>query len=153
MSNINEFCVKCGHNRFLHADYDYTGETDICCGCSLFVPIQEVPHLVKNLESVLQIAQENDDTISVSILENLSAHMEKLNKIDRFINRLRKINIHVELSCNYPWVYIDKINGKYVTEKFKSKHQFAAFFMPYKPDDSIKVTDTKEIFTVIRKYL
>jgi hypothetical protein len=37
--------------------------------------------------------------------------MEK-DKLLIFIERLRKLNINIELVANYPWVYIDKINGK-----------------------------------------
>lgn len=76
-----------------------------------------------------------------------------MNKIEKFIHRLSKCGIKLEMSCNYPWVYIDKINGKQVIEKFRSEHNFTAFFMPIRADDAIKITDRTEIFRIIRKYV
>lgn len=72
--------------------------------------------------------------------------MEKLNI---FINRLKKININIELSGNYPWIYIDKINGKKVTEQFLGNHGFTIMFH----SKTHEFTDIKEIFKLIRKYI
>jgi hypothetical protein len=74
-----------------------------------------------------------------------------MNKIDVFINRLKKLGIIVEIFANYPWIYINTINGKRVTEKFQGNHGFTAFFLQIK--GGVKVTDTREIFKLIRKYL
>lgn len=73
--------------------------------------------------------------------------MEEINK---FIQRLKKIGIDVKLVANYPWIYIDEINGKKVTEKFQANHGFTAFFLKIK--GGVKVTDITEIFKLIRKY-
>lgn len=76
----------------------------------------------------------------------------KQDKITVFIERLQKIGIEVKCSGNYPWIYIDFINGKRVTEKFKANHGFTLAFTPIKPGQEIKFTDITEIFKLIRKY-
>lgn len=69
-----------------------------------------------------------------------------------FIRRMKKLNIDVELIGNYPWVYIDKINGKKVTETFEANHGFTIAFLPIRKDQKMKFTDIGEIFNLIRKY-
>jgi len=76
-----------------------------------------------------------------------------MNKISIFINRLKKLNIKLELVGNYPWVYIDKINGKKVKEKFQGNHGFTLYFAPIKENQEIQFTDISEIFKLIRKYI
>lgn len=72
--------------------------------------------------------------------------------LSTFINRLKKININIELIGNYPWVYINKINGKKVTEKFRGNHGFTIGFNPIRNGEFFKFTDISEIFKLIRKY-
>lgn len=36
------------------------------------------------------------------------------NVVNRLVPRLRKIGINVELFGNYPWIYLDKVNGNKV---------------------------------------
>jgi hypothetical protein len=72
--------------------------------------------------------------------------------IKSFVNRLSKIGIKVELIGNYPWVYLNKVNGKKVTERFLGNHGLTVFFKAIKPGQSDKITDIKEIFKIIRKY-
>ena len=80
--------------------------------------------------------------------------MKKVNHdiLINFINRLKKLNIDIKLSCNYPWIYIDSINGRRVTEKYQSDHNFTIAFAPIKHGENIKFTDLKTIFKIIRKY-
>jgi hypothetical protein len=75
-----------------------------------------------------------------------------MNKITVFVERLQKIGIEVELFGNYPYIYIDTINGKRVTEKFQANHGFTLCFTPIKKDKEIEFTDITEIFKLIRKY-
>jgi hypothetical protein len=75
-----------------------------------------------------------------------------VNKLNTLVNRMNKINIQLELVDNYPWIYIDKINGKKVTEKFQGDHGFTIAFSPIRLGQPIELTDTKEIFNLIRKY-
>ena len=69
-----------------------------------------------------------------------------------FVERLQKIGVDVKLGGNYPWIYIDYINGKRVTEKFEAEHGFTLAFTPIKKDQEIRFTDIEEIFKLIRKY-
>jgi hypothetical protein len=73
-------------------------------------------------------------------------------KITRFVERLKKIGIDVKLSGNFPWVYIDEICGKRVTEKFEGNHGFTLIFLPGRNDSppSCWITKSTEI-PVVRK--
>ena len=71
-----------------------------------------------------------------------------MNTIEVFINRLKRIGIEVELFGNYPWIYLDKVNGKRVTEKFEGNHGFTIAFQ----NKEVEFTDISEIFKLIRKY-
>jgi hypothetical protein len=74
-------------------------------------------------------------------------------KITRFVERLKKIAIEVKLVGNFPWVYIDEICGKKVTETFEGNHGFTLIFLPGRLDSPpSEFTDIKEIFKLIRKY-
>ena len=77
--------------------------------------------------------------------------MEK-NVLSRLIRRLERIGIEIELVGNYPWIYLDRINGKRVTEKFEGNHGFTVAFLPIRPEQEMKLTDITEIFKLIRKY-
>ena len=74
-------------------------------------------------------------------------------KIKVFVERLKKIGIEVKLSGNFPWIYIDEICGKRVTEKFEGNHGFTLIFLPGRNDSPpSEFTDITEIFKLIRKY-
>lgn len=75
-----------------------------------------------------------------------------MDKITVFVERLQKLDIEVKLVGNYPWIYIDYINGKRVTEKFQANHGFTLAFTPIKKGQELKFTDIKEIFKLVRKY-
>ena len=78
--------------------------------------------------------------------------MEK-DKLKIFVDRMKRININVKLVGNYPWIYIDEINGKRVTEKFEGNHGFTIAFLPVRIDRELEFTDISEIFKLIRKYI
>lgn len=69
-----------------------------------------------------------------------------------FIDRLGKIGIKVELMSNVPWIYLDKVNGNKVKEKYEGDHGFTAFWYPVRVGEQIKFTSIKEVFKMIRKY-
>ena len=54
----------------------------------------------------------------MEVLINMTTNFDKLSI---FINRLKKLGIVIELFGNYPWIYLGKINGKNVTEKFEAE--------------------------------
>lgn len=70
-----------------------------------------------------------------------------------FIERMKKLKINIELVGNYPWIYINRINGKRVKEKFHANHGFTIAFQPIKIGQKMNFTDITEIFKLIRKYL
>ena len=74
-------------------------------------------------------------------------------KLKVFVDRMQKININIKLVGNYPWIYIDEINGKRVTEKFEGNHGFTIAFLPVRVDKELAFTDISEIFKLIRKYI
>ena len=76
-----------------------------------------------------------------------------VNKLDILINRMSKIGIELKLSMNYPWIYLDYVNGTRVTERFMSKHGFTIAFMPIRLNQELQFTDLKEIFNLIKKYV
>jgi len=74
-------------------------------------------------------------------------------KIKVFVERLKKIGIEIKLQGNFPWVYIDEICGKRVTETFMGNHGFTLIFLPVRNDSPpSEFTDIKEIFKLLRKY-
>jgi len=70
--------------------------------------------------------------------------------INNFITRLRNIGISLEFAANYPWIYLTKINGVKVTEKFHANHGFTAFYSSW---DGTRISDRREVFKLIRKYI
>lgn len=75
-----------------------------------------------------------------------------MDKLTVFIDRLDRIGVKLSLTGNFPWVYIDKINGARVTEKFQANHGFCVAYLPIRKDQNIKFTDIGETFKLIRKY-
>jgi len=73
--------------------------------------------------------------------------------IESFINRLRKIGIEVEMSANYPWIYLDKVNGKKVQGKFLGNHGFTCFWSGVRSGSKPCISDIKEVFKKIRETL
>jgi hypothetical protein len=80
--------------------------------------------------------------------------MSDLAKLDVFRNRMKKLNIDIELISNYPWIYINSVNGNIVKSKdyFGGNHGFTIGFLPTRPDKEFHFTDITEIFKLIRKY-
>jgi hypothetical protein len=63
--------------------------------------------------------------------------------IERFVCRLDRIGIDVQLSANAPWVYLDSVNGIEVTELFKAEHGFTAFWLPVNVGQDIVFSDRR----------
>lgn len=75
--------------------------------------------------------------------------MENLTK---FLNRLEKIGVKLELISNFPWVYINKINDIIVLDKYKSDHGFVIGYQPIKKGNHFQFEDISKIFKLLRKY-
>ena len=78
--------------------------------------------------------------------------MEK-DKLTVFVDRMNRIGIDIELFSNIPWIYINSINGKRVTEIFEANHGFTVAFLPVRADKELELTDIGEIFKLVRKYV
>lgn len=72
----------------------------------------------------------------------------KKDRLKIFLDRLKKINMELDLVGNYPWVYINKINDKKVKEKHASEW---GFVLGYTGRDFTFET-LSEIFKLLRKY-
>ena len=77
----------------------------------------------------------------------------KQDKLTVFVDRMNRIGIDIKLAGNYPWIYINSINGKRVTEIFEANHGFTIAFLPVRADKELELTDIGEIFKLIRKYI
>ena len=87
-------------------------------------------------------------------METKSSTKISTDKLDVFVKRLKKIGIDVKLSGNFPWIYLNEICGKRVTETFQANHGFTVMFLPGRTDAPVsEFTDIKEIFNLIRQYL
>jgi hypothetical protein len=73
--------------------------------------------------------------------------------IPSFYNRLKRIGIEVGLVGNFPWVYLDKVNGRKVHGTYCADHGFTVFFRAIKPNQVDKITDISTIFKKIRETL
>lgn len=73
--------------------------------------------------------------------------------IKKFVDRLAKIGVKVELVGNYPWVYLDKVNGINITEQFQAEHGFTAFWIPVRADRPVHFSDMRAVFEKIRSVL
>jgi hypothetical protein len=71
-----------------------------------------------------------------------------LRKIDNLVRRLRKININIELGMNYPWLYLDFVNGKKVRETFWGEHGYTICFLTTE-----RFIDLHHFFKLLRKYV
>ena len=69
--------------------------------------------------------------------------------IANFVKRLNRIGVDVELVANYPWVYMNKVNGVLVTEDFMANHGFTAFFV----SRGERWSDRRKVFAKIRELL
>lgn len=77
-----------------------------------------------------------------------------MNTLDRLIVRLEKIGIKIELAGNYPWIYLEKVNGNRIKEKdfYLANHGFTIAFMPMSEREKVEITSIKKIFEIIRNY-
>jgi hypothetical protein len=66
-----------------------------------------------------------------------------------FVARMKKLGITMKFSMNYPWVYLNEVNGKKVTEKHASEHGFVIGYR----NKYFKFEYEKELFKLIRKYI
>ena len=97
-------------------------------------------------------AQYNEPQRQAEVIEQDKARKD--NVINRLVPRLKKIGIEVRLSGNYPWIYLDEVNGNRIKSEdyYLGNHGFTIAFLPIKPDQKMELTDIGRIFKIIRKY-
>ena len=76
------------------------------------------------------------------------------NVLDRLRRRLKKIGIEIEMAGNYPWIYLEKVNGNEIQEEdyFYGNHGFTVAFLPIREGQKMELTDIRQVFKIIRKY-
>ena len=74
-----------------------------------------------------------------------------MNVLEKFKKRMSKVGVECEFFGNYPWIYLDRVNGKKVTETFQGNHGFTIALLPLR-DEKMQITDIGETMKVIRKY-
>lgn len=75
------------------------------------------------------------------------------NVITRFVRRLKRVGIDVQLSANCPWVYLDSVNNQVLMgELFMAEHGFTAFWLPVSVGQDIVFTDRRAVFAKVREY-
>ena len=76
------------------------------------------------------------------------------NVINRLVPRLKKIGIDVQLFGNYPWIYLDSVNGNRIKKEdyYLGNHGFTIAFYPNKEGKVMQLNDIKKTFEIIRKY-
>ena len=79
--------------------------------------------------------------------------MKKRNVLDAFVERMKLLGIEVVLTGNYPWIYLEEINGKRVKPEdyYLGNHGFTIAFIPLK-DQKMEITDISKTIALIRKY-
>jgi hypothetical protein len=77
------------------------------------------------------------------------------NVINRLVPRLKKIGINVELVGNYPWIYLEKVNGNRIKKDdfYCGNHGFTIAFYPIRVGQTMELTDIRKVFEIIRKYI
>ena len=81
-------------------------------------------------------------------------HLIRINMllIERFIRRMDKIGIDIGLVGNYPWIYLDTVNGKKVKGTFMANHGFTAFILNVNTGEH-SLPHRRILFKKIRKML
>ena len=83
----------------------------------------------------------------------IMTHSDPFEPLTVFRNRLLKIGIDCQFIGNYPWIYLDSVNGIKVKGNFEGNHGFTAFFLPVRADKEMRMTDITIVFSKIRETL
>lgn len=101
----------------------------------------------------MSLSKSEDDGSSPYVRAKIKI-MEQDNVLNRLVPRLKKIGIDIKMSGNYPWIYLDYVNGNRIQKEdyFCGNHGFTIAFLPIKEGQKMELTDIREVFKVIRKY-
>ena len=69
--------------------------------------------------------------------------------------RMQRIGIEIEFVGNYPWIYLERVNGIRIRqEDFTANHGFNIAWFGIRNEDKIKLAeDPKTIIALIRRYV
>jgi len=69
--------------------------------------------------------------------------------------RMQRIGIEIEFVGNFPWIYLDRVNGIRIRqEDFTANHGFNIAWFGIRNEDKIKLAeDPKIIIALIRRYV
>jgi hypothetical protein len=75
--------------------------------------------------------------------------------ISQLVKRLRRCGIEIELVGNYPWIYLDRVNGIQIRrEDFTANHGFNIAWYGIRNEDKIRFAEEpKTIIALIRRYV
>lgn len=78
-----------------------------------------------------------------------------MEKLKIFVQRMKKIGIDIQINGNYPWVYIDSINGNKIKEQdfYNSDYGYTVAFLPVRPTEKLELLDVDKTINLIRKYI
>lgn len=82
----------------------------------------------------------------LNVGDKIDTHYHHWSK--RLCDRLSKIGIDIQLGCNYPWVYLDKVNDVKVSEIKNCEHGFC---IGYATSDKIRFK--KDLFEKLMEVL
>lgn len=77
------------------------------------------------------------------------------NEINIFCKRMEKIGIKIQLVGNYPWIYLDSVNGNRIKKEdyYLANHGFTIGWSGIKIDSKPHLIEDRDlIFKMIRKY-
>ena len=72
------------------------------------------------------------------------------NDLIRLVERCAILGIQLEFMANYPWIYLEKVNGKPVQGTYRSDYGFTAFFHT---KEHLKFSNRRMVFQKIRGML
>jgi len=79
-----------------------------------------------------------------------------MNEIEIFRSRLKKIGIEIKLVGNYPWIYLDAVNGNKIKREdfLNANHGYTIAWSGVRAgqEPHLNWHDIKTTFKLIRKY-
>lgn len=71
--------------------------------------------------------------------------------VERFTRRLHRKGVSVTFISNYPWIYLNTVNGAKIRGTYMGDHGFTAFFNNKNGGETI--TDISTVFKKIKETL
>lgn len=71
--------------------------------------------------------------------------------IQTFVRRMNKLGYKLQLVFNFPWIYLESINGKGVFEKQFSEHGWTIALYPLQKE-GVNFINLSQTIKLIRKY-